>query len=31
MLNNENSGKGKHYVISDLHGMYGTYMDAIVC
>jgi len=29
MLNNENSGKGKHYVISDLHGMYGTYMDAI--
>ena len=24
-----NNKKGKHYVIGDLHGMYGTYMDAI--
>lgn len=25
MLNN----RGKHYAVSDLHGMYGTYMDAV--
>lgn len=24
-----NNKKGKHYVMGDLHGMYGTYMDAV--
>lgn len=27
--NNHNNGNGKHYVISDIHGMLGSYMDAI--
>lgn len=28
-INQLNSSAGKHYVIGDLHGMYGTYMDAV--
>lgn len=27
--NQLNNGKGKHYVVGDLHGMYGTYRDVI--
>ena len=28
-MNNNTAKKGKHYAISDIHGMYGAYMEAI--